>query len=223
MTPETPQAGKRSTAKAGNRAGGGTGSTQASAGTPDSTDAVGISAEAPSDSNLDSTSAGQPQGAGLLNQVRQKATSQINEQKNRATDGLGGVAQAVRQSTQQLRDQHHDTVAEVVERFADQIDRFSNHLRERDLDQLVGEAQKLAKSNPSMFIGTSFAAGLVAARFIKAARPEPSSGAGSGRGSESWGTGSSGSLSSTDVNRSSAFDTSGNSPRADDMRGEGER
>jgi hypothetical protein len=114
------------------------------------------------------------QGSGILNQVRDKAASQLNEQKARATQSLGSVAQAVRQSTHQLREQQHDTVAQFVERAADQIERFSNHLRDRDLNELVGEAQRFARQQPAVFIGSSFAAGLLAARFIKASRPTES-------------------------------------------------
>ena len=81
------------------------------------------------------------------------------------------MAQAVRQSTQHLREQQYDTVAQFVERAADQIERFSNHLRERDLNDLVSEAQRFARQQPAVFIGSSFAAGMLAARFIKASRP----------------------------------------------------
>jgi ElaB/YqjD/DUF883 family membrane-anchored ribosome-binding protein len=114
------------------------------------------------------------QSSGILHQVRQKAASQLNDQKARATDSLGSVADAVRQSTRQLRDQQFDTVAQVVERAADQIERLSNHLRERDLNELVAEARQFARQQPAMFIGSSFAAGLLAARFIKASRPAES-------------------------------------------------
>jgi len=128
------------------------------------------------------------QTSGILNQVREKAASQLNEQKTRATDGLGNVAQAVRQSTHHLREQQYDTVAQFVERAADQIERFSNHLRERDLNDLVSEAQRFARQQPAVFIGSSFAAGILAARFIKASRPTrsfdgpPYSGYDAGRG-----------------------------------------
>jgi hypothetical protein len=124
--------------------------------------------------------AGQP-AAGILNQVRQKAASQLNEQKARATDSLGSVADAVRQSTRRLRDQQFDTVAQVVERAADHIERLSVHLRERDLTELVAEARQFARQQPAMFIGSSFAAGLLAARFIKASRPTESFGDRAGR------------------------------------------
>lgn len=125
------------------------------------------------------------QSSGILNQVRDKAANQLNEQKARATQSLGSVAQAVRQSTHQLREQQHDTVAQFVERAADQIERFSNHLRDRNLNELIDEAQRFARQQPAVFIGSSFAAGLLAARFIKASRPAESF---SERGYSSYGT-----------------------------------
>jgi len=125
-----------------------------------------------SGTNFGTTGSGtEHQSSGILNQVRDKAASQLNEQKARATDSLGNVAQAVRQSTHHLREQQYDTVAQFVERAADQIERFSNHLRDRDLNDLVSEAQHFARQQPAVFIGSSFAAGMIAARFIKASRP----------------------------------------------------
>jgi len=222
MTPETPQAGKRNTAKTGNKAGGGASPTGAPGTAADQTagtgtESVSASATSSRDSNLGSTSGDGQSGHGLVNQIRQKATSQINEQKNRATEGLGGVAQAVRDSTQQLRAQHYDTVADMVERAADQIERFSQNLRDRDLDQIVSDAQDLARKNPSVFIGASFAAGLLAARFMKASRPD-SYGREHTGGSESWR--GSDSRSMTDANRTGAGDTFGRPQN--EMRGRGE-
>jgi ElaB/YqjD/DUF883 family membrane-anchored ribosome-binding protein len=223
MTPETPQAGKRNTAKAGNKAGGGASPAGApgtavdqTAGT--GTESVSASAAASRDSDLGSTNGDGHSARGLVNQIRQKATSQINEQKNRATDGLGGVAQAVRESTQQLRAQHYDTVADMVERAADQIERFSNNLRERDLDQIVADAQDLARKNPSVFIGASFAAGLVAARFVKASRPDSSYGRDYSGSSDSWRGSESRSM--TDANRTGTGDAFGR-PQSE-IRGRGE-
>src|SRR5215210_1170890 len=64
-------------------------------------------------------------GRGILDKVRETATGQLASQKDRATDGLGSVAQFVRQSTQQLRDQKQDAIAAYVEQAADQIDHLS--------------------------------------------------------------------------------------------------
>ena len=57
--------------------------------------------------NRSTTGAGQ-QNARIVDRVRDRATAQLSNQKDRATDGLNSVAQAVRQSTQELRDQRPD-------------------------------------------------------------------------------------------------------------------
>jgi len=106
-------------------------------------------------------------GAGLMDKVRQSATSQLGTQKDRATDGIGSVAQAVRQSTQQLREQQHDTIAQYVEQAADQLERFATRLKDKNVGDLAREAQDLARRRPAVFIGSAFALGLLGARFIK--------------------------------------------------------
>jgi hypothetical protein len=99
--------------------------------------------------------------------LKDRAAAQANTQKMRATLGLDSVADAVRQTGRQLRDQQQGTVADVVERAAAQIDRFSAHLDERDVAELVGDVERLARRQPAAFIGGSFAIGLLAARFLR--------------------------------------------------------
>jgi hypothetical protein len=109
--------------------------------------------------------------SGIVNRVKETATSQLSAQKDKATDGLGSVAQAVRQTTQNLRDQQHDTVAQYVERAADQIERISEGLKNKDVTELFADAQRLARQQPALFIGGAFALGLVGARFLKSSAP----------------------------------------------------
>src|SRR3954464_374505 len=110
---------------------------------------------------------GSGQGGGIVDRVRDKAAAQLSSQKDRATDGLGSVAQAVRQSTQQLRDQKHDTIAGYVEQAADQIEKFSQRLRDKDVGELLDDAQRLGRRRPAVFIGSAFALGVIGARFLK--------------------------------------------------------
>ncbi len=105
--------------------------------------------------------------SGLMDRVRERATAQLSTQKDRATDGLGSVAQAVRQSTQHLRDNKQDAIAGYVDKAADQIDRLSAQLRNRDVGELVGEVQRYARRQPALFVGTAFAIGVIGARFLK--------------------------------------------------------
>jgi hypothetical protein len=106
-------------------------------------------------------------GIGLMDRMKESAETQLGAQKDRATDGLGSVAQAVRQSTQQLRDQQHETIAQYVEQAADQIERFATSLKDRNVGDLAREAQDLARRRPVLFIGSAFALGLLGARFLK--------------------------------------------------------
>ena len=113
------------------------------------------------------TNSGTSQTRGVMDRVKETATAQISNQKTRATDGLGSIASAVRQSSRPLRDNQQDMIAEYVEKAADQIERFSTSLRERDVNDLVSDVQQFARRQPALFIGAAFATGLVAARFLK--------------------------------------------------------
>jgi hypothetical protein len=112
-----------------------------------------------------------------MDRVRQGATTQLGTQKDRATDGIGSVAQAVRQTTQQLREQRHETIARYVDEAANQLERVSQRLREKDIGELMDDAQRFARRRPAVFIGSAFALGVIGARFFKSSRePERTSG-----------------------------------------------
>lgn len=110
--------------------------------------------------------------SGIVGKVKEQATAQLSSQKDRATDGLGSVAQAVRQTTQHLRENQNDTVARYAEQAADQIERFSERLRNKDVGELLNDAQQLARRQPALFVGGAFAIGLLGARFLKSSSPE---------------------------------------------------
>lgn len=110
----------------------------------------------------------------IVGRVRDRATEQLNTQKNKATEGLGSVAHAVRDTTQRLRQENHDTVAQYVEQAADQIERFSSRLKDKDVGELMNDAQRLARRQPALFVGGAFAVGLLGARFLKSSSPDDS-------------------------------------------------
>jgi hypothetical protein len=103
--------------------------------------------------------------------MRQQANERLSSQKDHALEGLGGVTQAVRTTTQSLREQQHDTIARYVEQAADQVDRLADTLRNKDVAELIADAQRLARRQPAVFVGSAFAVGLLAARFLKSSSP----------------------------------------------------
>ncbi len=127
---------------------------------------------------------GERKAGQVADQARQKAKGQLSAQKERAAGCLGSVAQALRQSGQHLKEQNQVQVGQYTEKAAEQVERFSGHLRERDVDQLTGEAEDFARKRPALFLGGAFALGLLGTRFLKSSS--------SGRGSGSSQHGSSG-------------------------------
>ena len=54
-----------------------------------------------------------------MDRVRERAGEQLTNQKDRATEGIGTIAHAVRNTTQELREHQHETIAEYVTSAAD--------------------------------------------------------------------------------------------------------
>ena len=104
--------------------------------------------------------------------VKQRATAQLDSQKGRATDSISTIAHAVRGTTSQLRNEQHDVLAQYVEKAADQLERFSANLRDKDMTELLNGARSFARRQPALFVGGSLVAGLLAARFLKRFVPD---------------------------------------------------
>jgi exonuclease VII large subunit len=131
---------------------------------------------APTMGNTSGAGNNQSATAGIAGRVREQATAQLSKQKDRATEGLGSVAEAVRGTTEQLRNNQHDKVAQFAEQAAQQIDRLSERLRNKDVSELLDDAQQLARRRPAMFVGGAFALGLLGARFMKSSSSTNSTG-----------------------------------------------
>jgi len=104
---------------------------------------------------------------GMVDRVRQTAADQLSAQKTRATEALGSVAAAIRQSSQPLRDNDQPMLADYAGKAAGQLEELSTRLRERDLTELMDDAKRFARRQPALFVGAAFAAGVLAARFLK--------------------------------------------------------
>jgi hypothetical protein len=104
---------------------------------------------------------------GMVDRVRQTAAAQLTTQKTRATEALGSVADALRQSSQPLRDNNQATLADYAGKAADQLEQFSTRVGERDLTELMNDVNGFARRQPALFVGAAFAAGVLAARFLK--------------------------------------------------------
>lgn len=110
--------------------------------------------------------------SGLADQLRSKASSALSQQKNRATEGLGSIVDAVRSTGRQLGDSNHSSIAGYVNNAADSLQRWTDTLQHKDVGEIVEDIQRFGRRQPALFIGLSFGAGLLGARFLKSSRTE---------------------------------------------------
>lgn len=111
----------------------------------------------------------------VANQAKQQTTSVLTGQKERAADSLDSVAQALRQTSQQLQEQQGG-ISQLGNTAADRVERVSQYLRNTDVNGIVGDAEAYARSNPGVFLGGALALGFLAARFLKSSPPSQAGG-----------------------------------------------
>jgi ElaB/YqjD/DUF883 family membrane-anchored ribosome-binding protein len=105
----------------------------------------------------------------VVDQVKQQATNRFGEQIGQTAEILHSTSEALRSAGQQLKEKQQapEPIVKVTQQAADQVDRVSTYLRNKDLDDLIQGAEHLAREKPATFIGGAFALGMLAARFLK--------------------------------------------------------
>ncbi len=108
--------------------------------------------------------------------VTEKAASKIDEQKTNLAQGLSGVAHTIRQLGGNLSGAEQSFgVAEVTAKYsntvADKVEQLSGYLERRDLREVMHDVEDFAHRNPLLFLGSAFALGILAARFLKSSNP----------------------------------------------------
>jgi hypothetical protein len=108
----------------------------------------------------------------LMGRAGQSARSRVDDGKQRAARELGTVAHALHQCGTDLNNDREAVLAPYVSRAADQVERFSNFIDRHSVEELAREVEGFARRNPAVFLGSCFALGMVAARFLKSSHPE---------------------------------------------------
>ena len=103
---------------------------------------------------------------GILGGIKQNVTARADEQKNRAADGLGGIANAIRNAGNELRTEN-ETIARYVDQASDQLRRFADQIRQKGVADMLDDLNDFARRRPALFIGGAFLVGLGVARFVK--------------------------------------------------------
>jgi len=105
-----------------------------------------------------------------LGQARDRAGTSLAESKQKLADQVGGLAGALRRTTEQLREEDRTTVANLTDAAAGQADRVSDYLRRVDARAVREDLEGLARRRPALVLGGALALGLLAARFFKSSK-----------------------------------------------------
>lgn len=106
-------------------------------------------------------------GTQVMDQARDQIRSTVSTQKETAADSLGSVANALRQSVDNLRTEEHSRAAGLLESAAGAVESASTYLRDHDVEDLTRQVEDFGRRQPALFLGAAFALGFMAARFLK--------------------------------------------------------
>jgi|GEM_PF-3254126 len=109
--------------------------------------------------------------AEIVTQVQQRASSQLDRQKDSAASDLASVVNAVRRFGESLAKEEGGPiarhVAEYGDKAADSLDRFASYIHEQDTRKLMSDVTDFGKRRPALLLGGAFLLGLAGARLIK--------------------------------------------------------
>ena len=111
----------------------------------------------------------------LAGTARRAATQQIEGIQSQLASRVSGVADALRQTGEQLRGEE-SPASELVDQAVDRLDRAAEYLETRSLPNLMSDLGDFARREPALVFGGAFLAGIALGRFLKS-----SSGALNGR------------------------------------------
>lgn len=111
-------------------------------------------------------------------QATDTAKQQADRQLNNLSDGLDQVAQTLHEAGDSMRQNNQGMVGGYIDKAADQVERVSDYVRMRSVDDIVDDVQSYARREPVVTIGVALGVGFIAARLLKASlgRTQPDRG-----------------------------------------------
>lgn len=102
----------------------------------------------------------------MKNRARDTARDMAEQQKAAGADQLGGMAHAMEAAAGELQKQM-PLAAEYVDDVAARLDDLASALRERSVDDMLGNVADFARRQPAAFFAGAVAAGFALSRFAK--------------------------------------------------------
>jgi len=97
-----------------------------------------------------------------------RVRQEVDTRSTEAGTQLESTAQAMRQTSEQLRSQGKETPAKVTEAVAQRAERLGGYLTNSDADRILRDVEDYARRNPWAVAVGGLLAGFAASRFLKA-------------------------------------------------------
>jgi hypothetical protein len=101
------------------------------------------------------------------------AEAMLEEHKQRAAQRVDGLAESLRCAAQCLERSDNRAIARYAARAADQVGEFSLGIRNRGWNQIIADAEDLARRRPALFMLGATLAGFLAARVLSLPTDRP--------------------------------------------------
>jgi hypothetical protein len=109
----------------------------------------------------------------VASQARDQVQQIVAQQKDQMAERLGGLAGVLHDTANRMReDERSGPFGGYADQVANQVDKLSTYLRNNDLSGFVRDTEGFARRRPDLFLGGTFLAGLMLARFLKASSPD---------------------------------------------------
>lgn len=100
----------------------------------------------------------------VADKAKGRLSTELAHRGEQSADQLIDVANALRQTSQQL---HDNPIAPYIEKAAQKVDEVSGWVRNADVDQIKQSVEGFARREPLLFLGGAFVLGIAGARFLK--------------------------------------------------------
>jgi ElaB/YqjD/DUF883 family membrane-anchored ribosome-binding protein len=100
--------------------------------------------------------------------TREQLRTQVSDRSTQAGDQLISAAQAMRRTSDQLREEGNEKMAEIVETLVRRGERVGGYLRAADGDKILRDVENFGRKQPWLMVGGSAVVGFLTSRFMKA-------------------------------------------------------
>jgi hypothetical protein len=101
-------------------------------------------------------------------QARSRVRDEVDRRSTQAGVQAGSAAQALRQSSDRLRQDGNEPLAKGMEQVAQRVDSAGSWLRDSDGDRILNEVEDFGRRNPLAVVAGGIALGFAASRLLKA-------------------------------------------------------